>query len=474
MDSGWRYRVASVTGVVLLTAIAVALVNNATFQTIATTVPLLSRLPTDPPTGSEFTFELLVTAVVVTSVFLPLYKPRPRRILDAVALAQKRVLVAVLVLATIGYFDYTYRLPRLTVVLVTPLLLVALPAWFVWIRERPSSDGERTIIVGDDVDIINEIAGEVEGTLLGYLCPTTVVTPQDHVPPAIADGGVQPNGFDRLGGLSRIEDVLVEFDIDTVVLAFEHADRAEFFGALDACYEHGVNARVHREHTDSVLTANTSAGTLVDVKIEPWDIQDYILKRAFDIVFATAGLVILSPIIIGIATAIKIDDGGSILYRQDRTAVFGETFPIYKFRSMVENAEDETGATISDEDAGGIDPRVTSVGRILRQTHLDEIPQLWSILRGDMSVVGPRPERPELDSDIQTGVVDWQKRWFVKPGLTGPAQVNDVTGKEPGEKLRYDLEYVRKQSFSYDMKLVARQIWSVLIDIIFSLKNQLV
>ncbi len=207
------------------------------------------------------------------------------------------------------------------------------------------------------------------------------------------------------------------------------------------------------------------------MEIEPWDIQDYILKRAFDIAFASAGLVALSPVIIGIILGIKAEDGGSILYQQDRTAVFGETFSIYKFRSMIENAEDETGVKISDEDAGGIDPRVTSVGRVLRQTHLDEIPQLWSILRGDMSVVGPRPERPELDSDIQSGVVDWQKRWFVKPGLTGPAQVNHVTGKEPSEKLRYDLEYVRDQSFSYDMKLVSRQVWSVLIDIITAYKN---
>ncbi|MFB6222877.1 MAG: sugar transferase [Haloarcula sp.] len=472
MDSGWRYRVASVSGVVTLTAVTVALVNNATVQSLAAVVPLLSRLPTDPPSGSEFTFELLVTTVVVASVFLPLYKPRPRRILDAVSLTQKRVVVAVLVLATIGYFDYTYRLPRLTVVLVTPLLLVALPAWFVWIRKRPPSNGKRTVVVGDDVDIINEVSEGVEGTLLGYLCPTSVVSPQNGVPPAIADGGIRSDGLERLGGLSRIEDVLVEYDIDTVVLAFEHADRAEFFGALDACYEHGVSAKVHREHSDSVLTANTGVGMLVDVKIEPWDIQDYILKRAFDIVFAAVGLVVLSPVIVSIAAAIKIDDGGSILYQQDRTAVFGETFSIYKFRSMIENAEDETGAKISEGDAGGVDPRVTSVGRLLRQTHLDEIPQLWSILRGDMSVVGPRPERPELDSDIQTGVVDWQKRWFVKPGLTGPAQVNRVTGKEPTEKLRYDLEYVRDQSFSYDMKLVARQVWSVLFDIVISLRGQ--
>jgi len=120
---------------------------------------------------------------------------------------------------------------------------------------------------------------------------------------------------------------------------------------------------------------------------------------------------------------------------------------------------------ISEEDEGGVDPRVTRVGHVLRKTHLDEVPQLWSVLRGDMSVVGPRPERPELDSEIKTGVTDWHKRWFVKPGLTGPAQVNDITGAEPDAKLRYDILYVREQSLGYDLKIVARQIWKVVIDV---------
>jgi lipopolysaccharide/colanic/teichoic acid biosynthesis glycosyltransferase len=104
------------------------------------------------------------------------------------------------------------------------------------------------------------------------------------------------------------------------------------------------------------------------------------------------------------------------------------------------------------------------VGEVLRQTHLDEIPQLWSVLRGDMSVVGPRPERPELDRKIQTDIDNWQKRWFVRPGLTGPAQINDVTGAAPELKLQYDLKYVRDQSFQYDLKIVSRQIWKVLGD----------
>ena len=129
-----------------------------------------------------------------------------------------------------------------------------------------------------------------------------------------------------------------------------------------------------------------------------------------------------------------------VMYKQERTAVFGETFDVFKFWLVVKNAEKLIGAKISEEDAGGVDPRVTRVGRVLRQAHLDEIPQLWSVLKGDMSVVGPRPEPPELDSDIQTGVVDWPKRWFVKPGLTELAQVNNVIGAGPENKIRYDLQ----------------------------------
>ncbi len=214
------------------------------------------------------------------------------------------------------------------------------------------------------------------------------------------------------------------------------------------------------------MTEDRGGDVLVDVAIEPWDVQDYMIKRIFDLVFAVCGLTITAPITAVIAVAIKLDDGGSILYRQERTAAFGETFAVYKFRSMEEGAEADIGPTISDEDEGGVDPRVTRVGRMLRPTHLDEIPQLWSILIGDMSVVGPRPERPELETEMNDDGFDWQKRWFIKPGLTGLAQINDVTGKEPEEKLRYDLEYIRRQSFFFDLKMMLRQIYKVMIDFV--------
>lgn len=460
MNGGWKHRLGSVLGVAVLTALAVSVANSPATQTVLGSLPVVGQLSTDPPAGAEGLLEVATAVVVVTGVFVPLYKPRPRRILDAIVLAQKRVVVALLALAAIGYFDYTYRLPRATLFAITPVLFVTLPAWFVWIRRRPSTDPERAIIVGDDPEEIERLAGDVDVPLLGYLCPTTAFNWVDSptAQTAVADGGV--SGLTRLGGLSRIEDVLVEYDVDTVVLAFEHTDRAEFFGALDACFEHGVNAKVHRDHADQVLTSGDGVGTLVDVDVEPWDIQDYVLKRGFDVAFSVVGLVVLSPVILGIAVAIQLDDGGSVLYRQERTAVFGETFDVYKFRSMI--AEGESATPVEDER----NDRITRVGRVLRRTHFDEIPQLWSILVGDMSVVGPRAVWTEEESLLEAQEQSWRKRWFVKPGLTGLAQINGAKSTDPEEKLRWDLQYVKKQSFGLDVKIVVRQVWKVGADVV--------
>ena len=169
MNGGWRYRVGSAVGVAVLTAVAVTVVNSPTGQEIIGTLPVLSRLSSDPPTGIEGVYEVVATVAVVTGVFFPLYKPRPRRILDTIGLAQKRLLVATFALAAIGYFDYTYRLPRQTLLAVTPILLVVLPLWFVWIRRRPGDTSERAIIVGDDPQEVQKLAADVETPLVGYL-----------------------------------------------------------------------------------------------------------------------------------------------------------------------------------------------------------------------------------------------------------------------------------------------------------------
>jgi lipopolysaccharide/colanic/teichoic acid biosynthesis glycosyltransferase len=458
-------------GAIILATLSLLVANAPPVQSILTsTIPVFQKLPPVVLSGHAYTLALGTTLIVVVASLAPLYKPRPRRILDTILLAQKRVVLAGFALATIGYFDYSFRLPRTTWILVMASLLVTVPAWFLTIRRRPAGS-ERAVVVGDDPDEIRDVLEATKMPVVGYVSPPSPYYSRDEPElgtPAVADGSGDAvlDDLDCLGGLSRLDDVLVEYDVDTAMLSFAQPDRAEFFGTLDTCYEHGVSAKVHRDHTDDVLTASASGNEeIVDVDLKPWDWQDYLVKRAFDVAFSTVGLLAFAPFIAIIAVAIKLDSPGPVLYSQQRTAEFGETFEVYKFRSMVADAEAETGAIISEEDAGGVDPRVTRVGRFLRQTHLDEIPQLWSILVGDMSVVGPRPERPELDADIRTGVVEWRKRWFIKPGLTGLAQINDATGQQPEDKLRYDVEYVRKQSFWFDVKVIVRQVWSVLVDV---------
>jgi lipopolysaccharide/colanic/teichoic acid biosynthesis glycosyltransferase len=485
MLTGWRYRIVSVAGVGALVVSSLLIANHPAIQQLFTTyVPLFNRLEPTSIDILSLWWAMMLSIIVIGGSLLPLYRPRPSRLLDTVLYAQKRIIVGGLGLAAFGYFQWSHRLPRATLTMTVGLLVLTVPIWFVWIRRRPTAEAGRTLLVGDDLEQIERISLTLDSEVVGCLSPA--VTPERTT---MADGGLsmvdspqESSGRDtvatdpidghggleslsRLGGLSRLNDVLVEQDIDTVVLAFRQADRGDFFGALDVCHDHGVNAKVHREYADSVLVSEGAVGDLVAVDLEPWDPLDHLFKRAFDIVFAVSALLVLTPVILAISIAIKLDDGGSILYCQERTAVLGESFPVYKFRSMIENAEEATGAKISEEDSGDVDPRVTRVGHVLRKTHLDEIPQLWAILTGSMSVVGPRPERPELDTEIQSDGVDWSKRWFVKPGLTGLAQINDVTGYEPGMKLRYDLEYVRQQSFWFDVKIVIRQIWKVLNDV---------
>jgi lipopolysaccharide/colanic/teichoic acid biosynthesis glycosyltransferase len=173
------------------------------------------------------------------------------------------------------------------------------------------------------------------------------------------------------------------------------------------------------------------------------------LKRGADIVVSALGLLMSAPAWLLIGAAIVADDGWPILYSQPRTGLGGRVFRVLKFRSMRKDAESNTGAVFASKD----DPRVTRIGRVLRKTALDEIPQIVNILKGDMSWVGPRPERPEFVQQFMVSLPDYPKRHQVRPGLTGMAQVYGRYYSEAAEKLEYDLEYLRRRSLWLDLKL---------------------
>lgn len=189
------------------------------------------------------------------------------------------------------------------------------------------------------------------------------------------------------------------------------------------------------------------------------------LKRAFDLVVAGAGLIALSPVALAAAVAIKLEDGGPVMFAQERVGRHGRVFLVYKFRSMVVNAEESTGAVQAVEN----DPRVTRTGRWLRATAFDELPQLWNIVRGDMSIVGPRPLRPgEADTTadgrhlLLSAIPGYDARHRSRPGLTGLAQVYAPRDLPRTGKFRYDLLYQRRASFCLDLRLILRSFWITL------------
>ncbi len=179
------------------------------------------------------------------------------------------------------------------------------------------------------------------------------------------------------------------------------------------------------------------------------------IKRLFDILLSSIGIIGSSPLWLLFSIAIKLEDRGPIFYTQKRMGKDGRVFNALKFRSMIPDAEKHTGAVWATEN----DPRVTKVGRILRATAMDELPQLVNILKGDMSFVGPRCERPELVREFAAKITNYNRRFLVRPGLTGVAQVFGKYDTPPQHKLKYDLLYIKNQSFLLDLKLIFLSFW---------------
>jgi exopolysaccharide biosynthesis polyprenyl glycosylphosphotransferase len=178
-------------------------------------------------------------------------------------------------------------------------------------------------------------------------------------------------------------------------------------------------------------------------------------KRYMDISVSTLGILISGPVLIFAAILIKLTSKGPVIYKQDRVGENGTIFKIYKLRTMCVDAEKNTGAVWAKKN----DPRITEVGRVLRKAHIDEIPQLINVLKGEMSIIGPRPERPEMVRDFKQLIIDYEKRLAVKPGITGLAQIwhkYDETIDDVKKKIKYDLLYIKKMCLLADLKILAQ------------------
>jgi exopolysaccharide biosynthesis polyprenyl glycosylphosphotransferase len=274
-----------------------------------------------------------------------------------------------------------------------------------------------------------------------------------------------PERWEYLGSLDRLEEVLHSRVIDEVAICLPFSQWNLIDAIAHICEEEGKIVRIPMDVLDHAVTVGRMEeldGTPVFSLVSgPDRALALAIKRAVDLALSAAGLIVLSPFLLAIAAAIKLGDGGPILFRQRRVGLHGRQFDVAKFRSMHIDAEQRLAELASLNEIQGRafkitnDPRVTSAGRFLRRTSLDELPQLVNVLRGDMSLVGPRPPLP---TEVEGYDLWHRRRLSMKPGMTGLWQVRDRRSSNFDTWVQADLEYIDRWSLWLDLKILVRTI----------------
>jgi sugar transferase (PEP-CTERM system associated) len=370
---------------------------------------------------------------------------------------------ASLVLAVLYYWFPGLIIGRGVFAIAAVFIVLLVASWrigFEWLSISVAP-AERLLILGTSaaaVDLARELhdrRAEIGVELVGFL---------DVQPERVGTSLLNPG---IIGTVADIPTIVRERKVDRVVVSLADArGKLSMDQLLEMKLKDGIQfdylASVYEQYTGKIAVENLRPSWLIFSEGFRKGRLLSLAKRVSDMVLAGAGLVLASPIMGLVAVAIKVLSPGPIVYCQQRVGLNGRPFTICKFRSMRVNAEAGTGAVWSTTG----DPRVTPIGRFLRRTRLDELPQLWSVMRGDMSFVGPRPERPEFVAELTQQIPFYGQRHVVRPGLTGWAQVRYSYGasvEDAMQKLQYDLFYIKNLSFAFDVFILLETIKTVLV-----------
>jgi Undecaprenyl-phosphate glucose phosphotransferase len=389
---------------------------------------------------------------------------RPRRIAshlsEAADIAKASSMGALVLVAVMTFVFRDFEYSRVVIIYFWLLSIGA-----VWFSRAAFREGLRfarrrgynlryAIVVGD---------GDLAATVVSRMQARPDVGIQ--VLGVVGDDKDGASGARWLGGYSDLRAVLDAHPVDHVILALVHEDYGRLGGLLDAVGDEPVTIHVV---PDLFRFASLRGGVeefegmpFIHLRDSPLHGWSQVTKRVFDVVFASGMLVTLAPLLAVLAIGVKLTSRGPVLYRQERMGLDGQRFGMLKLRTMRTDAEARTGPVWASED----DPRRVPFGAFLRRLSLDELPQFINVLRGEMSVVGPRPERPFFVERFRQTVPGYMLRHKVKAGVTGWAQVNGLRGNTSLEKrIQYDLEYIERWSLWLDLKIIAMTATRIVFD----------
>lgn len=395
-----------------------------------------------------------IVIFLFSNTFAGLYKPmRSQSIRSEFINIIKSVILGLLVFMSALYFLKLVQFSRDVIVIFTILFVTLTLCERALMRSllrfmRTRGFNQKFILIVGWNQAINRFVFGLEKhpwfgyRILGYL--------------SVDNNTFERGGLECLGTIKKMENILQNQLVDHVVIALPRGEAEIMAEVTRVTDQLGIQSLILPDYFD-LLPARprfeSFAGMpLIDTRYVPLDdALNAFTKRAFDIVFSFFVLIILSPLFLLIGTIIKISSEGPIFYVQERVGKNRRVFKMYKFRSM------HLDQTVGDNDGWTHvnDPRRTKIGAFLRHTSLDELPQFWNVLIGDMSVIGPRPERPYYVEQFRGDIPRYMVKHRIRPGITGWAQVNGWRGDTSiTERIRYDIEYIENWSFEMDLKIV--------------------
>ena len=272
--------------------------------------------------------------------------------------------------------------------------------------------------------------------------------------------------FAHLKDEEKLERILEGNELDEVVIALRAEDYGKLERIVDVCEKAGVHTKMIPDFGNVISTRpyieDVQGIPVIHVRRVPLNIiRNRVAKRAVDLIGATVAIILFSPVMLLTVLVVALTEEGSVIYRQERVGLHNQVFYMYKFRSMIMQDEEEEKTEWSTRN----DPRITPVGKLIRRTSIDELPQLFNVLKGEMSLVGPRPERPQFVQKFRDEIPRYMVKHQVRPGMTGWAQINGYRGDTSIEKrIEYDLYYIENWTMVFDMKILILTIFKGFFD----------